>query len=161
MSFRRTVYDVGVLLGALRVPYNVASVIKHITTQYIIDDFGVVVSVINPRDYGMIDDKVNEILEDYRKVFVSEKDNLNDKRYEIVWALMRSGYMKWLRLTYTSQFPTIIETDSLGGRIIDERLKLWDNKPMYRFLIMDNIEAKKVGFRQVLSQDPSFFDYMP
>lgn len=161
MSLRRTTYDVGITLGALRVPYTITSVIKNITTQYILDDFGVVVSVINPGDYGIIDDKLNTIFKDYRKVFVSERDNLSEKRYEIVWSLMRSGYMKWLRSIYATQFPTIIETDNLGGRIIDERLERWANKPKYRYLIMDNIEAKKSGFRQVLSHDPSFFDYMP
>ncbi|RLI65977.1 MAG: hypothetical protein DRO67_01855 [Candidatus Asgardarchaeum californiense] len=161
MSLRRTTYDAGVLLGALRVPYNITNIIKNITTQFIIEQFGVVISVITPGDYGVVSEKVSTLLKDYRQIFITEKDDLSEKRYEIVWELMRSGYMKWLRLSYKSQFPILIDTDNLGNRIIDERLRIWANKSKYMYFIKDNIEAKKVGFRQVLSQDPSFFDYMP
>jgi hypothetical protein len=161
MSLRRTTYDVGAMLGAFRVPYNITSVIKNITTQYIIEDFGVVISVINPGDYGTVNERLDTVLKDYRKIFVSSNDDLNEKRYEIIWSLMKSGYMKWLRYTYPSQFPNIMETDNLGGRIIDERIARWGNVPKYRYLVEDSISAKNVGFRQLLSRDPSFFDYMP
>ncbi len=161
MSLRRTTYDVGAMLGAFRVPYSVTSVIKNITTQYVIEDFGVVISVINPGDYGVINERVDTTLKGYRKLFVSSNDDLNDKRYEIIWALMKSGYMKWLRYTYPAQFPNIVDTDNLGGRIIDERIARWGNAPKYKYLVADNISAKNAGFRQLLSRDPSFFDYMP
>jgi hypothetical protein len=161
MSLVRVTYDTGVLLGALRVPYNITNVIKNITTQFIIEQFGVVVSVITPGDYGIVNEKVNTILKDYRHIFITEKDDLSEKRYDIVWELMRSGYMKWLRLSYRAQFPILMDTDNLGTRIIDERLRIWANKPKYMFFIKDNVEAKKAGFRQILSQDHSFFDYMP
>ncbi len=161
MSLRRTTYDVGAMLGAFKIPYSITSIVKRITTQYIIDDFGVVVSVMNPGDYGLINDRLDTVFKDYRKIFITTGDNISDQRYEVIWSLMKSGYMKWLRLTYQNQYHNILETDNLGGRIIDERLVRWDNKPKYRFLIADNLEAKKVGFRQVLSRDSSFFDYMP
>lgn len=158
---RRLTYDVGVMLGALKVSYNIANIIKNRTTQYIIEDFGVVVSVINTGDYVLVDDQLDVMLKGYRKIFIADTDSLEKKRYEIIWDLMRSGYIKWLRDTYASQFPTLLEAGNLGNLIIDERLFIWDNKPMYKYLIQDNLEAKKVGFRRVLSQDPSFFDYMP
>lgn len=161
MSLRRTAYDAGVILGALRVPYDTASVIKSITTQFIVGEFGVIVNVLNPGDYSVVSERVAKTFKGYRNVFMTPADNLNEKRYEILWTLMQSGYMKWLRLTYNTQFPTIIETDNLGGRIIEERLSRWDNMPMYGYLIADNLEAQKIGFRQMLSRDPSFFDYMP
>lgn len=161
MSLRRTAYDAGVILGALRVPYNTASVIKNITTQFVVDEFGVIVSVINSGDYSMVKDRLESIFKGYRYVFMTPNDNVSEKRYEVLWALMQSGYIKWLRLTYTTQFPNIIETDNLGGRIIEERLQRWDNRPMYNYLIQDNLEAQRIGFRQMLSRDPSFFDYMP
>lgn len=161
MSFRRLTYDVGIMLGALKVPYNITSVIKNITTQYVIEDFGVVVSVINPGDYGYVNEALDKIFKDYSKVFISERDNISEKRYETIWQLMRSGYMKWLRSTYPAQFPSLLEAGNLGNLIIDERLHIWGNKPKYKYLIQDNLAAKEAGFRRVLSQDPSFFDYMP
>jgi len=161
MSLRRTTYDVGVILGALRVPYIITSVVKNITTQYVIEDFGVAISIITPGDYTLIRDRVEELFKNYSALFISEKDNLNEKRYDIIWTLMQSGYMKWLRMSFPSQFPNILDAGSLGNLIIDERLHRWDNKPKFKYLIKDNLEAKEMGFRRMLSHDPSFFDYMP
>jgi hypothetical protein len=149
------------MLGALRVPYDVMSVYKQITIQYVVKQFGVVVSAINPSDYGAISSKVEETFEGYRHIYVASTDNISDKRYEVVWDLMRGGYMKYLRSVYGAQFPNILETDNLAGRIIEERLRIWDNKPMYIYLIQDNLEAQKMGARRLLAEDPSFFDYMP
>jgi len=161
MSYRSLTYDVGIMLGALKVPYIVTNVIKTITVQYVVDMFGVVVSVINPTDYSVINEKIDVVFKDYRKIFISEKDNLDEKRYETIWALMQSGYMRWLRFQYPAQFPSLINSNSLSNLIIDERLKRWANKPMYKFLIQDNIEAKNIGTHRLLSVDPGFFDYMP
>lgn len=161
MSLRRTTYDVGTMLGALRVPYTVTSIIKNTTTQYIIEIFGVVVNVMNGVDYTIVNEKTIEVFKDYRHIFVSTSDSIDEKRYEIIWALMQSGYMKYIRESYASQFSNILETDGLGNRIIDERLKRWDNKPMYSYLIKDNLSAKEIDIRRLLTHDPSFFDYMP
>jgi len=161
MSLKRTTYDVGVVLGALKVPYNITSVIKNITTQFIVEDFGIVINTINAADYSLVSEKVNELFKGYRILFMSDKEVISDKRYEILWALMKSGYMKWIRTNYSSQFINILETDNLGNRIIDERLRRWGDKPKYKYFIEDNKIAKEIGFRRVLSKDPSFFDYMP
>lgn len=161
MSLKRTITDVATMLGALRVPYDVTSVYKQITVQYVIRQFGLVVSAINTSDYGAVSSKVEEVFDGYRHVYVASTDNISDKRYEVVWDLMRGGYMKHLRNIYGAQFPNILETDNLAGRIIEERLRIWDNKPMYVYLIQDNLEAQKVGVRRLLTEDPSFFDYMP
>jgi len=161
MSLRSVSYDVGVLLGALRVPYTITNVLKHITAQYVVDDFGVIISVVNPGDLNVINERVESVFPGWRHVIMPVNSSVSEKRYEVIWELMRSGYMKWLRFVYKAQFPTIIETDNLGGRIIDERLRIWAGKNKYKFLIEDNIEAKRSSFRRILNQDPSFFDYMP
>lgn len=161
MSLRRTVTDIGTMLGALRVPYDITSVYKNTTVQYVIKPFGVVISIMSPSDYGITSSKVEEHFKDYRLVYVATNDNISDKRYEIIWELMRSGYMRWLRRTYSTQFPNILEADNLGNKIIDERLKVWNYQPKYIYLINDNLEAQQIGFRRVLADDPAFFDYMP
>jgi hypothetical protein len=161
MSLRRTSYDVGTMLGALKVPYTVTNVIKNITVQYIIETFGVIVNVMSGADYTIVSDKTTEVFKDYRHVFVSTSDEINEKRYEIIWALMQSGYMKYIRESYGNHFPSLLETDGLGNGIIDERLKRWADKPMYVYLIKDNLEAKNANIRRLLTHDPSFFDYMP
>lgn len=161
MSIERLSYDTGVLLGALRVPYKITNVIKNITTQFVIQDFGVVVSVFAPENYSMVDERLDSSFKGWRKIFITDSNDLNSKRYDIVWALMKSGYMKWLRFQYSAQFVNILEADGLGNKIIAERLNRWSDLPKYKFLVQDNIIAKNTPTRQVLSKDPSFFDYMP
>jgi hypothetical protein len=161
MSIDRLSYDTGVLLGALRVPYKITNIIKNVTTQFIIQDFGVIVSVFSPENYTTVDERLDSTFKGWRKVFVTNSEDLNVKRYEIIWALMKSGYMKWLRFQYSAQFSNILETDGLGNRIIKERIDRWNDLPKYKFLIQDNIIEKNMPIRQLLSKDPSFFDYMP
>jgi hypothetical protein len=161
MSIREKSYDVGIMLGALRVPFIIMNVIKSITTQYLIDDFGVVVSVINFNDFEIIDDKLNDVLKGYRKVYITDRDDVGNKRYEIIWALMESGYMRWLRLNYATIFPNILKEGGLSNLIIDERLRRWNNTPKYKYLIGENVEAKTANLNRLLSIDPGFFDYMP
>lgn len=161
MSLRRSVTDVSTLLGALRVPYDITSVYKNITVQYVIKVFGTVVSVITPNEYGAVSSKVEDVFKGYRQLYFATSENISEKRYEIIWELMRSGYMKWLRHTYGPQFSNIIETDNLGGKIINERLKVWDYQPKYLYLITENLEAQGASFRRILAEDPAFFDYMP
>ena len=161
MSLRRVGYDVGVMLGALRVPYNTTSVIKHITSQFIVEQFGLVISVINNGDYSFINDKVTQIFKGYRTVYVTPSDDINEKRYEVLWALMQSGYMRWLRSIYPAQYPNILEADNLANRIIDQRLERWGDMPKNRFHVEYNLQAREMGMRRTLTQDPSFFDYMP
>ena len=139
MSLRRTIYDIGSVLGALRVPYTIASIIKNTTTQYVVDSFGVVVNVMNGGDYTIVSERTNEVFKDYRHIYVATSDDISEKRYEIIWALMQSGYMKYIREMYGNHFPQLLETDGLADRIINELLKRWADKPMYAYLIKDHI----------------------
>jgi len=161
MSITMTTYDVGTLLGALRLQYKITNIIKHITTQYIIKDFGVIVSVIITGDKSRVMTKLEDTYPGYKYIFITVGDNVDDHRYPVIWELMRSGYMMWLRTTYGSSFKLILESGNLANLIIDERLRIWDDQPMYKFLIDINLLAKKVGAIRSLSTNPAFFDYMP
>ena len=84
MSIDRLSYDTGVLLGALRVPYKITNIIKNVTTQFIIQDFGVIVSVFSPENYTTVDERLDSTFKGWRKVFVTNSEDLNVKRYEII-----------------------------------------------------------------------------
>lgn len=161
MSIKETSYDVEVLLKALKIPFSTTNVMRHITTQFIIDDLGIVLSVLNPSDYSTINERVNFLFKEWKLMYIASTTDVVDRRYNIIFDFMRSGYMKWLRRAYRNQYVQIIETDNLGRRIIEERLRLWDNKPKYRLFIQENIEALKTSFRRIVSEEPGFFDYMP
>jgi hypothetical protein len=85
---------------------------------------------------------------------------LIEKRDEIIWTLMRGGFMTYIRQNFPRQFTRLI-ADGFGDKIIKERLRRWADKPMYRFLIEEDIKAKEVPTTMVLSMEPAFFDYMP
>ncbi len=161
MSLRRVSSDIGAILAALRIPFSVISLNKKISVQYVINEFGVVISLQTESDLSIIRNKIERSFYGYRYIFVYINDDLEETRYKIIWDLMRSGYMIWLRETYGQRFINFIDENNFGTKIIDERLRIWNNKAKFGYLIRKNLEAKEVGYRRTLATDPSFFDYMP
>ena len=160
MSFEEMEVEITITLQSLRVNYKKASVVPDVSVQFVCEDFGTVVSVINRADYSYVNKTVKEHYPDYRYVYISTYDNLIEKRDEIIWALMKSGYMTYIRQNFPRQFHRLI-TDGFGAKIIRERLKRWADKPMYRFLISEDEKIKDAPTTMVLATEPAFFDYMP
>ena len=152
--------EVAITLQSLRVPTKRLSVVSDVSVQFKSEEFGTIVSVIQRADYGFINEAVRREFPDYRYVYVSTFDNLIEKRDEIIWTLMRGGYMTYIRQNFPRQFQQLI-TDGFGNKIINERLRRWDNKPMYRFFIDENTRAKETPVTMVMATEPAFFDYMP
>ena len=160
LPFEEMEAEVAITLQSLRVPSKRVSLVKDVSVQFVCNDFGTVVSVITRADYGYINKTVKEHYPDHRYVYVSTYDNLIEKRDEIVWAMMQGGFMTYIRQNFPRQFQRLI-TDGFGNKIINERLRRWADKPMYRFLIEDNEKAKDVPVTMVLATEPAFYDYMP
>jgi len=152
--------EIAITLRSLRVPTKKLSVVPEVSTQFVSEDFGTIVSVINRADYGYVHKTVRERYPDYRYVYVSTYDNLIQKRDEIIWALMEGGFMTYIRENFPRQFQHLI-TDGFGNKIIKERLRRWADKPMFRFFIEENVKARDIPVTMVLATEPAFFDYMP
>lgn len=129
--------------------------------QFIIEEFGVVVCVLDVIDIVVVRNKVNELYKDWRIFYITTDDDLFYKKDELLYELMRCGYMKWIRLVYPRQFNQVVTLTDLGAKIMRKRLEIWNNKPKYKFLIEDNTDALNNSTSYVLSLDPGFFDYMP
>jgi len=155
--------EVGIetMLRALHAPFKKVVVMKDISVQFLIEDFGVMVCGINRVDYAEINEKVNTEYPGWRLVYITTNDDLVEVRYEVIWTLMQSGYMKWIRINFPREFKNLVIESGFGNRIIDERLKRWGDLPKHRFFIQDNISAKNTATNYVLTTEPSFFDYMP
>ena len=96
-----------------------------------------------------------------RRIFIiTTTEDFKDRKELLIWELMKSGYLKWLRLTYPRQFKDLIVTQNFGHKIIDRRLKLWGNKEKFKFFIEEN-KSYKSALGYALSQDTSFFDMIP
>jgi len=160
LPFAEMEAEISITLQSLRVRSKRIVAVPDVSVSFICDDFGTIVSVINRADYGYVNKTLNENYPDYRYVYISTYDNLIEKRDEIIWTLMQGGFMTYIRQNFPRQFQHLI-TDSLGNKIIRERLRRWADKPMYRFFIEDNVKAKDVPVTMILATEPAFFDYMP
>jgi hypothetical protein len=162
MNLSELVQDVQIMLRQFRVEYRRMEVLRGISSQYFVEDFGLIVCCVQVANRKQLVTKLGNDFEDWRRVFITERDNLLEKKYEVLWDLMRGGYMRWLRINYPRQVKnTLLGPENLGNRIIQERLRVWNDKPMFKFLIDDNKEALRGGINNEVMRDPSFFDYMP
>lgn len=152
--------EIIITLKILRVPFKKMSVVKQISTQFLCEDFGVIVSTINRDDYTFIRDAVASTYPDYRYIFVSTQDNLIDAKDEIIWGLMKGGFMRYVRTNYPRQFNNLV-LEGFGQKIINERLKRWGDRPKYKYLIEENIKSLNLPTNMIITNDPAFFDYMP
>ena len=162
MNLKELEDKISIMLTQFMVTFKKNSVLKGISSQFVVDDFGLIICCINRIDYAEINNAVTNQFKDWRVIYLTTNDSISDKRYEILWDLMRGGYMKWLRYSYPRQVRNILNgPENLGPRIIQERLRVWGDKPKFKYLVADNKVALKNGVLRELTEDPGFFDYMP
>lgn len=153
---------IAITLQNLFLKYRKINLVRGVSVQFIVDDFGVIICGINRPDYVQVDTAINSKYPGWRTVYLTTHDRINDKRYEILWALMRGGYMRWIRSAYPGQVKKILTgPDNLGTRIIKERLRIWGDQPKHRFMVEDNKAVLANGILREFTRDQGFFDYMP
>lgn len=136
--------------------------VRGVATHLIVEDFGLIVCCINRVDYTQVRKDIIDQFEGWRVFYVTTNDNIGDLKFNLLWNLMRGGYMKWLRNTFPRQVKNVINgPENLGHRIIEERLRIWADRPRFKFLIEDNKAALQGNLLRELTNDPGFFDYMP
>lgn len=154
--------NVAIMLNQFRVAVKKISFMRDTSANFLVEDFGLIVCCIDRLDYTQVSNIVTDKFEGWRPVFISTDDDLMEKRDEVLWALMRCGYLKWLRYTFPRQTKSaLLGMENLGEKIIRERLNIWNNQPKFKYLIEDNEVALRNGLQRELANDPSFFDYMP
>ena len=153
---------IGIMLNQFKLTFKRLTLLSNQATIFVVEDFGVMVCCVTRANYSQAENKLGSEFTGWRTVYISVEDYDLNVKYEILWELMRCGYMKWLRYRYPRQTKSLLlGTENLAHRIIKERLRLWGNRPKYKFLVEDNTLALKNNLSTELSQDPSFFDYMP
>lgn len=155
------VSDVKILISALHLPYKIVSLSKDLPEAYLIDLFGTVVMGIDRRDYSHILSTLHMTYKGNRLFFITTSDNFTEKKDELIFELMRSGYMRYIRIKFPVQFKGLISNYNYGRKIIKERLKVWGDLDKFKFLAAENREALNQSDNYIMSVDPSFYDYMP
>ena len=152
--------DLEIVLRSLRVNHKKVYLVKDVSVQFVCEDFGVIVNAINRADYAYINKITMENFPGYRYVYISTFDDLLEAKEEIIWILMESGYMKFIRTNFKRQFTDLV-MNNFGNKIIDERLKRWGDQSKFKFFIEENKEARQLPVNMVLATEPAFFDMMP
>ena len=158
MLFDELTIEIELTLRLLRLQTNVEKYLSGKLKVYTIPMFGV-------RVYGISNFMQKELqeasLDNSNRVFiVTTTDDIKKKKDLFIWELMKSGYLRWLRLTYPRQFKDLVVTQNFGNKIIKRRLELWGNKEKFKFLVEEN-KLYKSAIGYALSLDASFFDMIP
>ena len=161
MSIEDLEIEINTMLNALQLRPNKVYIVKDVSVQFVIEEFGTIVCGINRTDYVEVKKVVENHFVDYRIIYITTNDDLSKKRYEVIWELMTGGYMRWLRYEYPRLFNNLISIDNFGMKIIKERLLRYNNRTKYVYLIEQNEWAMRNSGTYVLSMDPGFYDSMP
>lgn len=161
MTFDELETATAVMLKAFRLSYKTDRLIKSISFQCVVNQFGTVVTGLIGSEYKLVSDSVVQAYPDFRKVYIAHTDNMMEKKDEVLWALMRGGYISWIRSNFPRDFKSLITMQEFGKKIINKRLEIWDEQARYRYFIDYNRAALRQPATYMLSIDPSFFDYMP
>jgi len=153
--------EIDIMIHALKLKPTKYQMGQKVSVQFAIDDFGVVVCGIERSDYKSIADVVENKFDGWRIVYITTEDSMIEKKEDLIWELMRSGYMKWIRMKYPRDFNNLITMSDFGNKIIQHRLKIWADRPKYRYMVEENKGALGFPSSFILSSDQSFFDYMP
>jgi hypothetical protein len=155
--------NLGATFKALQVDYRKMELIKSVATLFVLNVFGIAVCGINRRDYKLVDTALKDAYKDWRVSYVTTQDNFSEKKDGIIWELMRSGYLRWLRNNCSdSQYRKMMFEGGFANKILNARLKMWGDLPKYRYLRECDEFAKGQGrISEYLSKEPAFFDFMP
>jgi hypothetical protein len=156
--------NIGATLIQLKVDYKEINVIKNTAALFTVDMFGVAVCAINRKDYSLVETALKESYAGWRIVYITSQDDYNEKKFEIIWDLMRSGYLRWLRSERCSdsEFRRMMFDGGFANKLLSERIKMWGDDPKYRYFKECDVFAKGQGrISEYLSKEPAFFDFMP
>ncbi len=161
MSQQALASDVRTLVAALHIPYKTAKLGKDLPEACLIDIFGTVVIGIDARDYSQVLSLLHIKFKGYRLFFITSADDFVEKKDDLIFELMRSGYMRYIRIKFPRQFEGLIGTHNYGRKIVQRRLDVWGGLEKFKFMTAENKEALNQSSSYILSVDPSFYDYMP
>ena len=161
MDIQELEIEINAALAALQLKQNKISIVKDVSVQFVIEDFGTIVCGINRVDYTEVKKIIDAHFDGYRIIYITTNDNMSEKRYEVVWELMTAGYMRWIRFEHPRLFNNLINIDNFGNKIISERLARFGSKAKHKYLIEQNEWARRNSGTYILSMDPGFYDMMP
>lgn len=93
-------------------------------------------------------------------VIIDPFDDLETKRLETLWQLVRGGYFHYIRTEYPNTYKKMFTMFNYDKQLIDERLKLFGDKPKYNYFKRINSLFKDKSSLFVMATDPGFYDFL-
>lgn len=87
-------------------------------------------------------------------------DSFEEKKMEVIWKLVKSGYFHYLRTEVPRTFKAMITSQGWDKKIIKKRLNIYGDGPKYNYWKDLNKWALKESSTYVLAMEPGFFDYL-
>ena len=96
----------------------------------------------------------------WRCVVITPTDNLEEKRFELLWELVKSGYFHYLRDEFPNTFKKMLTMQNYDRRLINKRLDTFKGIQKYNYFKQLNESAKNMSVSAILSAEPGFFDFL-
>ena len=153
MPYRKSILEIDDVLHMVRL-FNVGFDTKKIGfgCEFTITDFGVMV-IFNIKDYSYNYD-------DWRYINIKPSDNLEDKRIEVLWELVKGGYFHYIRNEYPNTFKKMLAIHNYDKMLLSKRLEIFGDKPKYNYFKKLNEQVSNVSSTFIMSAEPSFFDFL-
>lgn len=119
---------------------------------FVIEQFGVQIIFNSP--------SVKIDTDNWWCVNIEVDDNLEEKRYETLWQLVRGGYFHYLRTSYPNTYKKMFSMFNYDKRLVDERLRVFGNKPKYKYFKDINTLFKDMAANFIMATDPGFYDFL-
>ena len=161
ISVKALATEIEAMLIAYRLPFKKVKVESSLPEAYIVEKFGIAVAGIERVEYTIMLNRVQSHFPGYNFVPITPEENMLEKKDEVLWELMRSGYIRHIRTAFPAQFKTLILEYGLGRKIIKERLRIWGELPKYKYLVEENQKALASTETYIMTSDPAFYDFMP
>lgn len=143
-------YDVEQMVRLFNIEFN--SVGNDDGSVFTIILFGVQVIFNSP--------KFRMDADNWRCVVINPTDNLEEKRFEVLWELVKSGYFHYLRDEFPNTFKKMLTMQNYDRRLIEKRLETFQSTQKYNYFRQLNESAKGMSVSAILSAEPGFFDFL-
>lgn len=89
--------------------------------------------------------------------------NINKFTEDLIWMLIDKGYFSYLRHDVSggkTLYHRLLNYGGWGKRIIEQRLKYWNNQPKHKYLIELNKKHLSYSISYITTYYPDFFDHL-
>lgn len=148
--------DVRVIVNNLLFNYNVKYDVREVgdSSIFTIEKFGTKVVFMDGQEFS------DKELEGWNVGYVHPDYEIKKAVEKVFLALMRGGYIHYLRMNYPRTFKSIMTFEGWDKIIRDRRKEIYSKYPKYNYWLELNQLADMVPTTEAIAKDPSIYDIL-